>query len=182
MPANTSEPDTITAGDSLQWTKSIDDYPADDGWTLKYAFQGPSQINFDSSASGADHAVNITSAVSGEWTPGVYTWVSYVTNVGGDRHTIARGSVTILPDPAAEVPQSHAVKTLALIEAALEGRIPRGLEKTNIDGQELERIPLIDLSKLQLVYQAKVAAEKNSAAMAAGLGNKRNSYARFTRP
>ena len=36
----TKEPLTIRAGDTIKWTKSLDDYKASEGWTLKYAFRG----------------------------------------------------------------------------------------------------------------------------------------------
>ena len=34
----TKEPLTIRAGDTIEWTKSIDDYKASNGWKLKYAY------------------------------------------------------------------------------------------------------------------------------------------------
>ena len=40
----TKEPLTIRAGDTIEWTKSIDDYKASDGWTLKYSFRGTGGI------------------------------------------------------------------------------------------------------------------------------------------
>ncbi len=36
----TKEPLTIRAGDTIKWTKSLDDYKASDGWTLSYSFRG----------------------------------------------------------------------------------------------------------------------------------------------
>ena len=36
----TKEPLTIRTGDTIEWTKSIDDYKASDGWTLNYSFRG----------------------------------------------------------------------------------------------------------------------------------------------
>ena len=34
------EPTQIRAGDTIEWKRSIDDYKASDGWTLKYAYFG----------------------------------------------------------------------------------------------------------------------------------------------
>jgi hypothetical protein len=36
----TKEPLTIRAGDTIKWTKSIDDYKASDGWSLSCSFRG----------------------------------------------------------------------------------------------------------------------------------------------
>jgi hypothetical protein len=183
MSIATSEPTTITAGDTLQWTKALPDYAPADGWTLHYALDyGTTHIGITAGTSGTSHFVNVAAAITADYTPGSYVWTSYVTNTGGDRFTVERGSLTIFSNPASAASASHAERTLALIEAALEGRIPRGLEKTNIDGQELERIPIKDLEALQVRYQQKVAAEQARARIRAGLGNPRNSFARFTRP
>jgi hypothetical protein len=176
------EPLTVTAGDTLAWTKSVSDYPATAGWTLHYAIQAPTPIAINATASGANYAVNVAATTSVSYTPGVFLWTSYVTNVATARHVIENGQITILANPAVAQTASHAVRTLALIRAALEGRIPRGLEHTNIDGQELARIPIMDLNRLEVYYQNKVAGEQNRARIAAGLGNNRNHFARFTRP
>ena len=49
----TKEPLTIRAGDTIEWTKSINDYKARDGWTLKYAFRGSAgTIDITGSADG----------------------------------------------------------------------------------------------------------------------------------
>ena len=49
----TKEPLTIRASDTIEWTKSIDDYKASDGWTLSYSFRGTGgTIDITSSAEG----------------------------------------------------------------------------------------------------------------------------------
>jgi hypothetical protein len=61
----TKEPLTIRAGDTIEWTKSIDDYKASDGWTLSYSFRSASgTIDITSTADGDDHAVCIAPATS----------------------------------------------------------------------------------------------------------------------
>ncbi len=76
---------------------------------------------------------------------------------------------------------SHAVTTLALIEAAIEGRIPRGLEQTSIDGQLITRITIPQLMALRLQYKAEVAAEVDAARIASGLPSRKTMLARFPR-
>ena len=49
----TKEPLTIRAGDTIKWTKSLDDYIASDGWTLSYSFRGTGgMIDITSTADG----------------------------------------------------------------------------------------------------------------------------------
>ena len=65
----TKEPLTIRAGDTIEWTKSIDDYKASDGWTLSYSFRGTGgTIDITSSADGDDHAISIAPATSTAYT------------------------------------------------------------------------------------------------------------------
>ena len=39
----TKEPTQIRAGDTVTWKKTIDDYKANDGWTLNYSLRGNSE-------------------------------------------------------------------------------------------------------------------------------------------
>lgn len=192
MPAAalTAEPDRVTAGDTVAWSKTLSDYPATAGWTLHYALQlfpfgtdstdACRQINLTSTASGAAHAIAAAPASTACWRPGAYIWASFVTHTDGRRYSVERGALSILPDPAQLLVESHAQRTLALIEAALEGRIPRGLENTNIDGQELQRIPIEKLHGLRDRYRREVLIERAAAGAAAGVPRITSIGFRFT--
>jgi len=88
------EPTEIIAGDTLAWTKSLSDYPANDTWVLSYYLRGPSVINITTTASGANHAVSVLATVTTNYIPGEYTWVAKVTK-GTDVYTVGSGKVTI---------------------------------------------------------------------------------------
>jgi hypothetical protein len=77
---------------------------------------------------------------------------------------------------------THAQRMLALIETALEGRIPRGLENTIIDGQQLDRIPLTQLHALRQKYRAERANEIAAVNAAAGTPVRRTIGIRFVNP
>jgi hypothetical protein len=177
------EPQSITAGDTLSWSRVESNYPPSAGWTLNYALQGlngqasSSQINFAAGGSGNTFSVNVAAATSGQWPAGAYTWTAFVTNAGSGRHTIGRGSISILPDPQKAVPQTHARRALALIECAIEGRIPRGLENHTIDGQTITKIPLAQLVSLRDKYRAQVLLEPTP-----GRKPRRTIGIRFVRP
>lgn len=170
----------------MQWTKSLPDYPAT-SYVLKYALQLAGQaslITITSTASGSAHAVSVPLATSALYTPGTYTWTSYAQDDADAptvRYPVERGTLGILPSPLAAQPSTHATRSLALIEAAIEGRIPNGLESTNIDGQQLDRIPVMELQRMRAIYASLVSTEANRAAMAAGLPNRRYVFQRFTR-
>ncbi len=181
LPIPTSEPSIITAGDSVSWTKLLSDYPADDGWVLNYSAQGASQINFSSdTTTGTTYAINLIPADTDDFLPGAYTLIGYVSNTGtNERITISRTSLSIAADPASQPPSTHAEYTLYLIELAIEGRIPAGLEQTTIDGNSILRIPLSQLMDLRLKYQAEVRAERDRARAQSGQGSRRTMLARF---
>ena len=183
MPAiPNTEPLSFTAGETVQWTRVLPDYPAGT-WTLKYALQAPgkSLITLTAGADGTTHAITIAAATSGAWAPGVYLATAYVEQ-GSTLRAIGRFSVSIFASPLAALGETHAVQMLRLIEAALVGRIPRGLETTNIDGQELQRIPFTDLHALRDKYRVEVQAEATAAAAAAGIRKRRTIGIRFVRP
>lgn len=180
-PIPSDEPDQITAGTTVFWTKFFPGYPASQ-YALKYSLQrigGLITITAAQNGSGDDFLVSLDATTTSDYPPGCYTWTAYVEQ-GTVRTGLCRGSISILTSPLAALGTTHASRTLALIEAAIEGRIPNGLESTNIDNQEIQRIPMWRLSELQRIYQAKVANEANSAGMRAGLPNRRTSWARFT--
>ena len=65
----TKEPLEIRAGDTVTWKKSVDDYRASDGWTLKYSLRGNGEtIDITSTASDDAHLVSETAATSAAWT------------------------------------------------------------------------------------------------------------------
>jgi hypothetical protein len=184
MPAQvpTSEPSSITAGETLSWTRDESDYPAT-SWTLKYALQAPGRpvITITATADGSTHVVGVTADISSRYAPGSYLWTKFAEQ-GSTRNILAHGQVTVLPSPLANLGKSHAERMLALIEAALIKRVPAGLETTNIDGQELSRIPIAELERLRIRYRAEVASEQNAAGLAAGLPNRRTVFTSFRRP
>ncbi len=182
----TTEPSLIVIGDTVQWTTTVPDYPATDGWTLKYSFQLPGSaatpISITATTSGAGYAVSVAASTSDDWTAGAYVWTKFVDGVSSERHVVGNGTVSLVPNPAAAMGTTHATRTLAIIEAALEGRLPRGLEMYTIDGQQVQKLTHEALSRLRDKYKAEVKAEQDAARVASGLSSKRVSFARFVRP
>lgn len=120
-----SEPGTITAGDSVSWTRTLIDHPAPE-WSLHYAlFNAAANYSFDAVGGGADHTVTLAAATTKPWEAGRYDWTAYVDNAAGDRSVVATGAVIVKPDPATGLPydaRSHARKMLEAIEATIEKR------------------------------------------------------------
>ncbi|MES2569905.1 MAG: hypothetical protein V4710_07590, partial [Verrucomicrobiota bacterium] len=89
-----TEPKSITAGDTLAWTKFLPDYPAS-LFVLKYALQSPGlpRVAIIATVAGEGHAVAVVAA---NYQPGVYIWIGYAEGIStGTRYTIARGVLNI---------------------------------------------------------------------------------------
>ena len=139
-PLPSTEPTAFVAGDTIQWTKSLSDFPANDGWSLSYALrleQGAGVLNLIASASGSDFLTTISGASSSVMTPGLWRWASYATKAG-ERTSVGHGSVTVQPNLAtidfstdlrspAKLAYDNALKAWATFQAAksvsLNGRI-----------------------------------------------------------
>ena len=64
----TSEPESLVAGDTVTWQKTLSDYPASDGWVLSYRLiNAAGNIDITSSASGDDHLVSVAATATAGW-------------------------------------------------------------------------------------------------------------------
>lgn len=175
----------LIAGDTLDFTTSLDGYPASAGWQLKYALRGTAgAIDLTASASGDDYHVQASASTTSAWAPGVYRYVATVT-LSGQRYTVAEGSLTVLPDLAQQVAgydgRSLAEKALADAEAALANfRASGGRIKSYTIGART--MAFEDSAAILAVinfWKAKVLAEQTPNLLAAGLGNPRKLHVRF---
>lgn len=189
----TTEPTTITAGDTVQWTKTLSDYPAD-AYALNYTLQpisGGTPLEVTAAASGTDHAVTISAATSAGYSSGDYRWFSFVSDLATStqRFTLEHGSLSILPDPAtfttASDLRSHARTVLDAIEAVLEGRATSAQAEysLNVAGNQtqIKYIQIADLLKLRSYYAAEVKREDQAEAIAKGMGSGNRILVRFNR-
>lgn len=166
----TSLPIKWRRGDSYSIELTLPDYPSSESWTATlWFFNSLAPQGFPAaSVSGHVYTWSITAAqtttalTAGDWTLSlVLTRTSPAQTV-----TVQELFVTVLPNLksttaiAAYDARSHARIALDLIEAAIEGRIPAGLEGYTIAGRSISKIPLKDLLELRSRYRTEVAAEQ----------------------
>lgn len=163
------EPNAVTAGDTIQWSRSLSGYPASAGWVLSYALLGSAgKIAITSTASGADHLVSVAAATSALWVAGTYQWQAYVTHATSGRFLVGTGSIVIKPNfaaiSAATDTRSHVKKVLDAIEAVLEGTATTDQQDLTIDGVRIVRRSIADLlvmrSRYLQWYQQELAATR----------------------
>lgn len=177
----TTEPRFIRAGDSLQWIRSLSDFPAP-AWTLKYVLLAPAyKIEVTSTADGSSHKVDLSSSVTSGYPPGNYTFTGYVDNAGGERHTLFRRMMEILPDLTSletEDGRSYAVRTLEKVEMAITELSDKGLTSASINGNTWTRQDIGKLMGLRSRLKSEVELEHQ----ADGIGSGGEIFGHFGNP
>lgn len=157
------EPKKLHAGDSVAWDRVVPEYPASEGWLLHYVLHGPEVIEFAAITVGDVYRVEIEASATAQWTSGQYIWAAFVIGPDDKRYTIASGDLVIKPNLLLAEPgdvRTHAQRMLALIQAALEKRIPKDQQSYEIDGQRLDRIPVERLMELRKMYRREANRER----------------------
>lgn len=168
-----TEPSSIVAGDTAKWTRTLADYPADDGWSLGYeAVNAGTRLAFQATADGADHAIVLSATTTATYAPGAYDWRARVTK-GAEVFTVGTGRLQVLAafDAAIDA-RSHARRTLEAIEATIEGRASSSTGEYEVAGRKLKYIPIADLLVLRDRYRREVASEDAAAGVGKGLSGR----------
>lgn len=171
----------ITAGDTLDFTTSVPEYPASEGWTLKYRLApraAGTAIDITATADGDDYDVQVVAATTIGWATGWYTWTAYVEKAA-ERYTVDRGQLEIRAASttlaAGSDNRTHARKVLDAIESVLEGRATVDQQEYAIAGRSLKRMAIDELMRFRRIYQSEVKAEE----LAAGIGTARTLQVRL---
>jgi hypothetical protein len=96
------EPSVFSAGDTVRWTKSLNDYSPDDGYVLTYAFRGEKgdgKLDLTATNDNGTHAITITPTQSNLMRPGIWVWAAYAT-LGTDRYKVGQGTTKVEPNLA----------------------------------------------------------------------------------
>jgi hypothetical protein len=177
-----NEPLEFYSGDTVQWSRSINDYPADSSWILTYALiNSTAKISITATADGADHLVSLSAATTAAYTAGVYQWQAYVTK-SSQRFLVDSGTITVVPNFAAATTYDariHAKKMVDLIEDVLEGRAEGDTQEYTIGNRSMKKIPILELKKLRDVYLAEYNRLINLDKMANGIPLKNRIKVRF---
>lgn len=164
-----SIPQQLRAGDTVRWRRELSDYPADDGWILKYKLVGPTTAySVTAEADGSAYAITIPATDSAAYVAGSYRAQEYVEK-GGERYTLSAVNLQVLPDltTASSGYRTHARKMLDAIEAWLERKAPTAAA-VEIAGRKLQNYPLADLLALRDKYRAEIRAEQSGGSAVGG--------------
>jgi hypothetical protein len=155
-------PSQFPTNSTVAFTVSQGDYPAADGWTVKWGLAGASAASVTATASGTDWLVTLTVAAN-TLTPGLYTWVLWAEKGAGptlEKHEISRGTTTVLTDPFAASANSQQLtdeRELALLDAAIAARLSGDVAEYSIGDRSLKKIPLEELLKWRNTVRSRMA-------------------------
>ncbi len=166
------EPSAFQAGDSVVFDTLAIQSPiygsfTSDAYTLTYDWVSPAvRVTTTGAAQGSGWRTTLTTTQTDSLkTPGstateIVQWSCSV-SAGGQKFTVASGRVSLTPNlTITGCIKSNAEQMLDLIEAALVGRIPQGMESYQVQGRAVSKIPIMDLYKLRNYYRAEVRTAK----------------------
>jgi hypothetical protein len=173
--------DRLVAGDTLDFTDEVPDYPPSAGWTLKYRlipqFTSPVQapIELTASTSGETYVIQSAPATTAAWKAGTYTWARWVEKTGA-RQTLDPlvPALTILDDPATAAAgldtRTAARKILdGLLDLQASNAVSQGLiSEYTIAGRSMRFRDTKDLLAQIRYWRSEVAREERAERLAAG--------------
>lgn len=182
----------LTVGDTLDFVDQVPEYPATDGWTLKYrltpSFTDPAQAPVDLTATTyntSDYQIQATPTTTAAWIAGAYAWTRWVEKIG-QRQSLGGGRIDLLANPAllvagydartqAEKALEDAKTALATFQAT-NGRV----KSYSIAGRSQEFEAATDLVTLVKFWENECSKEAAARAKADGRPNPRRYYTRMS--
>lgn len=186
----TREPQNITAGETLTWTRTLADYSPADGWALNYFYRSRNGVGFDAVAVAAasdDYLVEVPSSATASLAPGTICWQAWVSRgserylVGSGETKVAHGFVGGTATTTVDA-RSTAERILDAIDATLEGRVTKDISQYMIGNRQLIKISPNDLLALRKHYADLVAKERRRRRAKAGQPWLKNINVRFDNP
>lgn len=186
-----SEPQQFTAGDTVQWSRALSDFPST-AYALWYQLRGPQEINITSAVyQTSNYLVTLTAAQTAAFKAGRYSIVPYVKDLATGLTRYAPPVIkarfpflTVLENPqnytaGSASNLSWAAQTLALVESTITKLANRSVVTASVNGQTYSLQDMAKLLSLRQRMAEIVRSEEDAINVAAGLGGKKNILVRF---
>lgn len=154
-------PTCFAAGTTLQLLWSHPSYPTSEGWDASLHIAGAKTASVVGEIQGNEYFLEVPESTTAELEAGLYQWAIRVENETGIFEA-DRGFVTVLGDIADATDgefQDWAEKTLKVLDQAIAGRLPSGLDSYQILGRAVSKIPLSELFAIRKQLNATVNAK-----------------------
>ncbi len=158
-------PPFINGGTTLKVDRNFPNYPNTD-WTYTLILTGPSVLSVPATSDPDGYTFHVvaTATQTASLTPGNYGYVERLTAADGEVFDVRVGNIVIQPNPATMAAGdgvTHEETALAIIEAAIEGRLTSDQEHYAIAGRSVSKIPIDALVKLRARYRYIVLKQRN---------------------
>jgi len=159
-------PKSFAAGETLKYKRAHSDFPAVAGWVLKLYLRGASVRDYTAAVVGTEHVFTLPTGNApgtSDLLPGAYSWEERA-ELAGENYAAARGTITVRPNLATATAgqlQSAEEKELAIVEAAISGRLTDDMQSYQISGRAVNMIPIRDLYMIRNQLRAAVIAKRN---------------------
>ncbi|MGH9780719.1 MAG: hypothetical protein ACRD33_02765 [Candidatus Acidiferrales bacterium] len=167
-------PDHFPAGTTVKFTRSLDDFSPADGWTYTIYLNGLTQ-KFQKAATVLDNIfqVEFVPADTASLNPGPYRYAERLSNDGSVDATLAGEVFDITGDElviniepnvasaAAGVFNTAEERMLAIVEAAISGRLTADIQSYQIAGRSVSKIPIAELRQIRGELKAAVWRQNN---------------------
>lgn len=159
----TSLPSELRAGTTLEYTRTLPDFPAS-LWTMELVLRGVSMLSKIATEIGDSFVIEITPEESRDLLPGNYQAMELVTEKATQkRYEASIGWVNVLRDlhaAGAGEAQTWEEKTLVIIEAVLQGRATSDMQAYTIGNRSVTKIPVVELIQWRERLRAAVRAQR----------------------
>jgi hypothetical protein len=165
---NDTVPDHFPAGTTVKFTRSLNDFLASDGWAYSIFLNGLTQ-KFNKAATVVDgiFQIELVPADTASLNPGPFRYAERLTNSGtGEVYDITGDELVIVIEPnvasaAAGVFNTFEERTLAVVEAAIAGRLTSDIQAYQIAGRSVSKIPIAELRTIRGELKAAIWRQNN---------------------
>jgi len=187
----THEPERLTQGDTLSFTRCFTDYTSQLGDSLHYFFQmedGSKSFDFAASAlqnGQAGFQILIATAVTQNWNPGKYLGQAKITTSDNPPQIFTVWEGFLVIEPSIQNPvdrRTHNRRVWEMLKAMIEGTASMSIMRSQVEGVVLERYSKRELQLLCDRYQTKVQKEEQQVRSREGKGDPHVRLSRFTYP
>ena len=161
-----NEPKEIIAGFQYSWKETLSNYPADDGWSLKYkGLNASGNIEINAAADGSEYLITLTPAATAAYTAGTYQFYKYVEHPDGQKYQISTITIDVLTNPIAANTldtRTHARKMFEALEALELGRADKVQKSFSIAGRAIEYLSPEEIIKWKNHYKRIMMTEEGN--------------------
>ncbi len=165
IPSNLSAlPSSFAAGETVTYLRTVPaGYGPGDGWALTTFLAGVKTLQATGVSEAGAFRVTFPAAETAPLEAGSYRWVERLSKAAIS-YDFASGFLVVTPNVGTAGQgdlQAWAEKTLPIVEAAIAGRLPSGMDSYQIAGRAVSKIPIRDLFALRAQLQSEVNRIRN---------------------